>query len=109
MIRNGLRFPTKYGVRLPQRTTVKTFHASASQSSQNKSPDAEHDQKSSKQTSAEEAKIAKKKKTLAEMDEEIRMAMEGHAGDGGISGAELEGGKAVAMKRGVKSNMFRYI
>ena len=45
-------------------------------------------------------KAAKRKKTMEQMDEEIRAAMEGHAGDGGISGAELEGGKAVSMKRG---------
>ncbi|KAK5078137.1 hypothetical protein LTR64_003458 [Lithohypha guttulata] len=63
-----------------------------------------------KQKNAEQAeRIQKKKKTMAEMDEEMRLAMEGHAGDGGISGAELEGGKAVSMKRGVKDNMFRYI
>lgn len=51
----------------------------------------------------------KKKKTLAELDEELRLAMEGHSGDGGAAGAELEGGKAVGLKRGVRENMFRYI
>lgn len=49
------------------------------------------------------------KKTLAQLDEELRAAMDGRAGDGGLAGAELEGGKAVSMKRGVRDNMFRYI
>lgn len=49
------------------------------------------------------------KKTLAQLDEELKAAMEGRAGDGGLAGAELEGGKAVSMKRGVRDNMFRYI
>lgn len=35
--------------------------------------------------------------------------MAGIEGDGGLAGAELEGGKAVSMKRGVRENMFRYI
>jgi hypothetical protein len=49
------------------------------------------------------------KKTLAQMDEDMRRAMEGLAGDGGEAGLELEDGKAVSMKRGVRENMFRYI
>lgn len=49
-------------------------------------------------STAHEAK--KRNKTMEQIDEEIRAAMEGRSGDGGISGAELEGGKAVAMKRG---------
>lgn len=54
-------------------------------------------------------KVTKPKKTLAQLDEELRAAMEGRSGDGGLAGAELEGGKAVSMKRGVRDNMFRYI
>jgi len=46
---------------------------------------------------------------MAEMDEELRLKMEGIAGDGGASGVEYEDGKPVAMKRSVKNNMFRYI
>jgi len=49
------------------------------------------------------------KKTLAEMDEELRMKMSGIAGDGGEAGVEMEDGEPVAMKRSVKANMFRYI
>jgi hypothetical protein len=37
------------------------------------------------------------------------MKMAGLAGDGGEAGLELEDGKAVSMKRGVRENMFRYI
>jgi len=51
----------------------------------------------------------KKSKSMAEADEEMRKAMEGLSGDGGINGAELEDGKQVGMKRGVRDNMFRYI
>lgn len=46
---------------------------------------------------------------MAEADEEMRRAMETLAGDGGESGVEFEDGKPVAMKRGVRENMFRYI
>lgn len=35
--------------------------------------------------------------------------MSGHTGEGGSAGVEYEGGKPVAMKRGVKNNMFRLI
>lgn len=52
---------------------------------------------------------SKRKKTMKEIDDELQAAMEGRSGDGGLAGAELEGGKAVAMKRGVRENMFRYI
>lgn len=56
-----------------------------------------------------ELSIAKRKKTVAELDEELRLKLEGISGDGGVSGLELENGKAVAMKRGVRENMFRLI
>ena len=52
---------------------------------------------------------SKPKKTMADLDEEMKRAMENLAGDGGESGAELEDGKPVSMKRGVRENMFRYI
>ncbi|KAF1980779.1 hypothetical protein K402DRAFT_305772, partial [Aulographum hederae CBS 113979] len=51
----------------------------------------------------------KKSKTVAQADEELRLKMNGMAGDGGEAGLELEDGKAVSMKRGVRENMFRYI
>ena len=52
---------------------------------------------------------SEKKKSQAELDEELRKKMEGLAGDGGDAGLELEDGRPVSMKRGVRENMFRYI
>lgn len=49
------------------------------------------------------------KKTLAQLDEELRMKMSGIAGDGGEAGIELEDGQPTSMKRSVRENMFRYI
>lgn len=51
----------------------------------------------------------KKKKTMAELDEELRLKLEGASGEGGASGVEYEGGRAEGLKRGVKDNMFRVI
>jgi len=51
----------------------------------------------------------KHKKTLAELDEELRNKMSGIAGDGGEAGVTLEDGKVVGMPRSVRENMFRYI
>lgn len=53
--------------------------------------------------------LPKTHKSMADMDEEMKQAMEKLSGEGGEYGLELEGGKPVAMKRGVKENMFRYI
>jgi len=47
--------------------------------------------------------------TQAELDEELRMKLEGISGEGGNAGVEYEGGKAVGLKRGVRDNMFRVI
>ncbi|KAL9597131.1 MAG: hypothetical protein Q9219_005353 [cf. Caloplaca sp. 3 TL-2023] len=52
---------------------------------------------------------SKPKKTIAELDEELRLKMEGKSGEGGEAGLELEDGKPTAMKRGVRNNMFRLI
>lgn len=46
---------------------------------------------------------------MAEMDEELRLKMEGMAGEGGSAGVEYENGKSEGLKRGVKANMFRVI
>ncbi|MCJ1378738.1 hypothetical protein MMC17_001837 [Xylographa soralifera] len=56
-----------------------------------------------------ETPVAKKKKTQAELDEEMRLKLEEFSGEGGAAGMEFENGKAVSMKRGVRDNMFRYI
>ena len=54
-------------------------------------------------------KLKKTQKSMADLDEEMRQAMENLSGEGGEYGLELEGGQPVAMKRSVKDNMFRYI
>lgn len=59
--------------------------------------------------SASDAKEREKKKTMAELDDEVRLKLEGIDREGGEAGLELEGGKPVAMKRGVRENMFRLI
>lgn len=46
---------------------------------------------------------------MAQQDEELRLKLEGMSGEGGAAGIELEDGKPVAMKRGVRENMFRLI
>ena len=68
-------------------------------------------EKSNDDTKVESSKeeVKKHKKTMAELDEELRMKLEGRSGEGGAAGLELEGGKPVAMKRGVRENMFRLI
>lgn len=53
--------------------------------------------------------LGARRKTVLELDEELKLKLEGISGDGGASGLEYEDGKAVAMKRGVRDNMFRYI
>ena len=50
-----------------------------------------------------------RKKTTLEQDEELRSKLEARSGGGGEAGLELEDGKPVAMKRGVKENLFRVI
>ena len=41
---------------------------------------------------------APKKKTMAELDEELRQKMSGIAGDGGEAGVELEGGQVRSIE-----------
>ncbi|KAI1339797.1 hypothetical protein F5Y15DRAFT_415714 [Xylariaceae sp. FL0016] len=91
-------------VLLANRST--SSQASASQSKANGAPGTET---RPDLTTAKTAEGNKLKKTVAEKDEELRLKMAGLAGDGGESGVEYEDGQPVAMKRGVKNNMFRYI
>lgn len=42
-------------------------------------------------------KTIEPKKTIAELDDELRMKLEGRSGDGGAAGLELENGQPVAM------------
>ncbi|KAL6917364.1 hypothetical protein FSHL1_008794 [Fusarium sambucinum] len=58
---------------------------------------------------SDEIKKVARKKTSAELDQELREKLESLSGEGGGAGVEYEGGKAEGLKRGVKSNMFRVI
>lgn len=97
----------QHATRLAALKGARSITATAATRAQDKENKQEPDKQIEKQ--AEDAAKKPKKKTMAELDEEMRLAMEGHAGDGGSAGLELEGGKAVSMKRGVRENMFRYI
>lgn len=55
------------------------------------------------------ATTEKSTQTVAEKDFELMQKLAGISGDGGESGVEYEDGKASAMKRSVKNNMFRLI
>lgn len=57
----------------------------------------------------ERSKSPERKKTQEELDEDLRQKLESISGGGGEAGLELENGQPVAMKRGVKQNMFRLI
>ncbi|KAJ5121666.1 uncharacterized protein N7515_009627 [Penicillium bovifimosum] len=50
-----------------------------------------------------------KPQTVSQADAELRERLEQMSGEGGASGIEYEDGKANAMKRGVRNNMFRVI
>ncbi|KAF2219252.1 hypothetical protein BDZ85DRAFT_46389 [Elsinoe ampelina] len=80
------------------------------------SPPRDQDQIIDAQTSQKDASQTElpptKRKTQAELDAEMIAKIKGAYGDrdeGGAAGVEYEDGKPVAMKRGVKANMFRYI
>lgn len=96
----------------PARAACVNFHRHTATSSSTAVASGNSEDMSQPNDSDTDKKVAdlnKKKKTMAQLDEEMRLAMEGIAGDGGEAGAELEDGKPVAMKRSVKENMFRYI
>ncbi|RWA05791.1 hypothetical protein EKO27_g9308 [Xylaria grammica] len=86
-------------------TTLPRRLASTQSKSQNESPAKNHDVTVPPETNQSKPK----KKTMEQLDEELRLKMSGIAGDGGEAGVEYEDGKPVAMKRSVKDNMFRYI
>ncbi|ORY64910.1 uncharacterized protein BCR38DRAFT_408670 [Pseudomassariella vexata] len=60
-------------------------------------------------TSPQSPQVVQRKKTMAELDEEMKEKMSGLSGEGGDAGVEYEDGQPVSMKRSVKNNMFRYI
>ncbi|KAL1303424.1 hypothetical protein AAFC00_006814 [Neodothiora populina] len=99
-------------------TSFMSWRAASSKSTTEHSIDTKQADSSNHETSDASSKSAepaqphtmtKKKKTMAELDEELRQKMSGLSGDGGESGVEYEDGQPVSMKRSVKNNMFRYI
>lgn len=71
--------------------------------------DTAKDDQRSKDSRIDTRPSSEKQKTVAQRDQELMEKMAGLSGDGGESGVEYEDGKPVAMKRGVRENMFRYI
>lgn len=105
---------TKYKQKLQALTAVPQGVASILSTGSAKPATAGATSSSSKETSSSgtESKNAAAgagvhKKTVAELDEELRLKME--EGMGGAAGVEYEDGKAEGLKRGVKANMFRVI
>ena len=84
MLRTTLRTAT---LRPLQQTIRLSSTTSTSEPSQAKAGFSEQ------KNSQGEEKLAPKKKTIAELDEELRQKMSGIAGDGGEAGVELEGGQ----------------
>ncbi|KAM7186117.1 hypothetical protein V8F20_011523 [Naviculisporaceae sp. PSN 640] len=104
---DGSRFPYQYA---GQRGIHVTNSAqTADQKHQTPGQSAQNGEVNQKPAAPAPKKQTLKQKTMAMLDEELRLKMEGLAGDGGESGVEYEDGKPVAMKRSVKENMFRYI
>lgn len=93
----------------PQAKSIRLSSSKSDSSSQKPPSQAklEADERNAEQKSSSESGSGKK--TMAQMDEELRQKMSGLAGDGGEAGVEFEDGQPVSMKRSVKNNMFRYI
>lgn len=84
-----------------------TKDQSANQAKQ--TPQATSQSESTQSNQAKTGLSQHRKKTMAELDEELKLKMEGMSGGGGSAGVEYENGKAQGLKRGVKDNMFRVI
>ncbi|TVY24518.1 hypothetical protein LHYA1_G006893 [Lachnellula hyalina] len=82
---------------------------SAARTTANPDSDVNVDMKVAKEEEKKSIGGSKKKKSMAELDEEMRAKLDGISGEGGGAGVEYEGGKAVGLKRGVRENMFRVI
>ncbi|KAI5264829.1 hypothetical protein E4T47_08661 [Aureobasidium subglaciale] len=81
----------------------------ASSNSKSASPPADQQNNQKEAANQAQSEPPKKRKTQAELDNELRQKMAGMSGDGGDAGVEYEDGVPVSMKRSVKNNMFRYI
>ncbi|KAL8807298.1 MAG: hypothetical protein Q9182_000803 [Xanthomendoza sp. 2 TL-2023] len=87
--------------------SLRTVRSATSKTEEKPSPEAKLDKEHV--TDPQEKQSPQPRRTMAELDEELRMKLEGRSGEGGEAGLELEDGKPTAMKRGVKNNMFRLI
>ncbi|KAI1801224.1 hypothetical protein F4811DRAFT_535199 [Daldinia bambusicola] len=94
---------------LPPSRSLAFAQRSASSQAHSQSQEKSQQSSSVDQKDVPSPKVQGKKKTMAELDAELQQKMSGLSGDGGESGIEYEDGKPVAMKRGVRNNMFRYI
>lgn len=97
----------------PRRSTHTTSTRALSNTTKSEpqsQPTSHTQSKQQESTTKDTTKMAPhKKKTMAQLDQELREKLEGLSGEGGGAGVEYEGGKAEGLKRGVKSNMFRVI
>lgn len=75
--------------------------------SQSSQPQQDTQKSTSKEATATEKAHEAPKKTQAQLDEELMQKLANMSGEGGEAGIEYEDGKPAAMKRGVKSQMFR--
>ena len=91
MLRTTLRTatlrPLQQTIRLSSTTSTSETSQAKAETSEQKDPQVQ-------------GKPAPKKKTLAELDEELRQKMSGLAGDGGEAGVELEGGQVRLVDDG---------
>lgn len=92
-----------------QQSSVQTEADSTSTSYGNHEGHAPEEQQEVSKPTDSNLSAPHKRKTQAELDEQLRQKMAGTMGDGGEAGVELEGGKEKGMGRAVKDNMFRYI
>ncbi|KAJ5356666.1 hypothetical protein N7517_011275 [Penicillium concentricum] len=93
-------------------TLFRPSKAQDSQGCQNSESKQEEINQTSKNPSNQDNKrhaLQPKAKTVSQADAELRERLEQMSGEGGASGIEYEDGKANAMKRGVRNNMFRLI
>lgn len=95
---------------LPSRHSSSTSFAAPAQPAAPSS--SAHEKQKQKETKAQEIDglpPTRQKMTAEEADAELRRKLEAISGEGGEAGVELEAGKPVGMKRGVRENMFRVI
>ena len=100
--------PMKAACKLPKRGSLLQVRlASTKPPSALKAPP--EDQSSGQNKENPPKPLAETAKTQTQADSELRQKLEAISGGGGEAGLELENGEPVAMKRGVKENMFRLI